>query len=53
MIRIDTELTPEKLLPRIERLFDLSAGKIRDIAAAFESTQGSPVFTVQGVLRRA
>ncbi len=48
MIRIDTELTPEKLLPRIDRLFDLSAGKIRDTATAFESAQGSPVFTVQG-----
>jgi hypothetical protein len=48
MIRIDTDLTPEKLLPRINRLFDLSAGKIREIAAAFESSQGSPVITVQG-----
>jgi len=48
MIHIDTELTPEKLLPRIDRLFDLSAGKIRGIAAAFESAQGSPVLTVQG-----
>jgi hypothetical protein len=48
MLRIDPDLTPEKLLPRIDRLFDLSAGKIREIAAAFESAQGSPVFTVQG-----
>jgi hypothetical protein len=49
MIRTHPDLTPEKLLPRIDRLFDLSAGKIRDIAAAFESARGSPVFTVQGV----
>ncbi|MGD0220690.1 MAG: glycosyl hydrolase [Terriglobia bacterium] len=48
MIRIDRNLTPEKLLPRIEHVFDLSAGKIRNIAAAFGASQGSPVFTVQG-----
>ena len=48
MIRIDTDLTPGKLLPRIDRLFEVSAGKIRDIASAFEAAQGSPVFTVQG-----
>jgi len=48
MLRLDPDLTSEKLLPRIDRLFDLSAGKIREIAAAFESAQGSPVFTVQG-----
>jgi hypothetical protein len=48
MIQIDSSLTPEMLLPRIGRLFDLSAGKIRAIAAAFENSQGSPVFTVQG-----
>jgi hypothetical protein len=48
MIRIDADLTPEKLLPRIDRLFELSAGKIREIAAAFETSQGSPVITVQG-----
>ena len=48
MIHIDPDLTPQKLLPRIDRLFDLSAGKIREIAAAFEDAQGPPVFTVQG-----
>ncbi len=48
MLRIDTDLTPGKLLPRIDRLFEVSAGKIRDIASAFEAAQGSPVFTVQG-----
>src|SRR5271157_2521873 len=48
MLRIDPDLTPGKLLPRIDRLFEVSAGKIREIAAAFETAQGSPVFTVQG-----
>lgn len=48
MIHIDHTLTAEKLLPSIGRLFDLSAGKIRAIAQAFENSPGSPVFTVQG-----
>jgi hypothetical protein len=48
MIHIDADLTPEKLLPRITRLFELSAGKIKAIAAAFESSTGSPVLTVKG-----
>jgi hypothetical protein len=49
MIRIDTELTPQKLRPRIERLFEISAGKIRAIEKAFDASRGSPVSTVQGV----
>ena len=48
MIHIDHTLTPQALLPRIERLFELSAGKIRAVAEAFESSPGSPVVTVQG-----
>jgi hypothetical protein len=49
MIRIDTELTPEKLKPRIERVFELSAGKIRTIEETFDASRGSPVSTVEGV----
>ena len=49
MIRIDTELTPEKLRPRIERLFEISAGKIRAIEKTFDASRGSPVSTVEGV----
>jgi hypothetical protein len=48
MVHIDPALTPHSLLPRIERLFELSAGKIRHISAAFEAKQGAPVFTVRG-----
>jgi len=48
MVHIDPALTPQSLLPRIERLFELSAVKIRAIAAAFEELPGAPVFTVQG-----
>lgn len=49
MIRIDTELTPGKLKSRIERVFELSAVKIRAIEQSWAGSQGTPVFTVQGV----
>jgi unsaturated chondroitin disaccharide hydrolase len=49
MIRILEDLTPEKLRPRIERLFDLSAQKIRAIEAAWDASRGAPVITAQGV----
>jgi len=49
MIGINPELTPEKLLPRIERLFETSAGKIRAIEKTFDAARGSPVSTVEGV----
>ncbi len=49
MIRIDPELTPEKLRPRIERVFEISAGKIRAIEKTFDASRGSPVSTVEGV----
>ena len=49
MIRINTELTPGKLLPRIERLFETSAEKIRAIEKTFDAARGSPVSTVEGV----
>ena len=49
MIRINPELTLEKLKPRLERLFEISAGKIRAIEKAFDASRGSPVSTVEGV----
>jgi len=48
MIQIDSTLTPASLLPRIERLFELSAGKIKALASAFASSPGPPVITVTG-----
>jgi len=48
MIQIDPQLTPEKLAPRIERLFEFSAAKLRSLANAFDASRGSPVLTVQG-----
>ena len=49
MIHIDTQLTPDKLRPRIERLFELSAGKIRAIEKTFDASRGSPVSTADGI----
>ncbi len=49
MMLINTELTPEKLRARLERLFEISAGKIRAIEKAFDVSRGSPVSTAEGV----
>ena len=48
MIRIDRSRAPEELLPRINRLFELSAEKIRSIEDSWRPEQGAPVFTVNG-----
>jgi hypothetical protein len=47
-LRIDNRLTTRKLLPKIERLFDLSAGKILSLEQAWKPSHGAPVFTVKG-----
>ncbi len=48
MIRIDRTRTPTDLVPEIDRLFDLSAGKIRSIEQTSRPGDGAPVFTVEG-----
>ena len=47
-VKINYQLTPRKLLPRIERLFELSAGKIISLEQAWKPSHGAPVFTVKG-----
>ena len=47
-IRLDRSLTPGKLVPRIERLFEVSAGKILDLEKTWQPSWGTPVFTVKG-----
>jgi unsaturated chondroitin disaccharide hydrolase len=49
MIRIDRTRTPRDLVRSIDRVFDLSAGKILAIEKSWRSDAGAPVFTVQGV----
>jgi unsaturated chondroitin disaccharide hydrolase len=49
MIRINAELTAEKLRRRVERLFEISALKIRAIDKVWNASKGAPVITVEGV----
>ncbi|HEY8549065.1 MAG TPA: hypothetical protein VIL35_03835 [Vicinamibacterales bacterium] len=44
----DRARTPADLLPKIERLFDASAAKIRATEESWNPADGSPVFTVDG-----
>jgi len=46
--RIDSKLTPQKLVPQLERVFELSAQKILSIEKSWKPEQGTPVFTVKG-----
>src|SRR2546423_7373541 len=47
-IKISSALTPKKLLPKITRLFELSADKINQIEKPWDPAEGTPVFTVKG-----
>lgn len=47
-VRIDPQLTARALRPRVERLFELSAGKILSIEREWETEKGAPVFTIKG-----
>jgi len=51
MLQIDFELSPDKLRSRLERLFELSAAKIRAIEQAWVPASGPPVVTVEGIYR--
>jgi len=48
MIESDSTLSPQKLRPKLERLFELSAVKIRALDQAWNPSHGTPVFTVKG-----
>jgi unsaturated chondroitin disaccharide hydrolase len=45
---VRADLTPQSLLPKLNRLFELSAAKIRSIEETWSPAQGSPVCTVDG-----
>src|SRR5262249_14611905 len=47
-LKIDKDITPKTLLPRIQRLFDLSAQKILNLEKSWPVGKGAPVFTVRG-----
>jgi hypothetical protein len=50
-MHIDRDRSPADLLPGIDRLFDLSAAKIRALEEAWPADAGAPVFTVEGIYR--
>src|SRR5438105_10431890 len=47
-IQIDGNVTPQKLVPEITRLFELSAQKLVSIEKTWKPQRGAPVFTVKG-----
>jgi len=47
-MKIDSTLTAQKLVPKIERLFAASAEKILAIERTWKPKDGTPVFTVKG-----
>src|SRR5258706_16312541 len=48
MIRLQPDLTAAALLPKVRRMFELSAAKIRSIEQTWSPSNGSPVCTVKG-----
>lgn len=48
MIRINSQLSPQALLPAIRRMWEASAPKIRSIEEFCDPAKGAPVFTVAG-----
>jgi hypothetical protein len=51
MMQADKTRTPRDLLPKIARVFALSAQKIRSIEETWRPEDGAPVFTAQGRYR--
>lgn len=47
-MKIDFTLDAKQLKNKIDRLWDVSAGKIRSIEKAYDPAKGTPVFTVRG-----
>jgi hypothetical protein len=47
-MHITRHLTPRDLLPKIDRMFELSAGKIHSLETSWPAAAGAPVFTVNG-----
>ncbi len=48
MVKVDQAITPASLGPAIERMWQASATKILSLEQAWQPSQGSPVFTVEG-----
>jgi unsaturated chondroitin disaccharide hydrolase len=48
VIDLATKISPPSLATKLDRLWDLSAQKIRAIETDFDTARGAPVFTVHG-----
>jgi hypothetical protein len=48
MLKIDHQLQPENLSKKLSLFWELSGGKIKNIDKNYDSSKGSPVFTVNG-----
>ncbi len=47
-MKIDYTLSPEKLISKAQRVFELSAGKIVSLEKSWKASNGTPVFTAKG-----
>ncbi|MCH8510561.1 MAG: glycosyl hydrolase [Kiritimatiellae bacterium] len=47
-MKINPDITPADLLPKIEKLWEISAAKIETLQKEYDHAKGSPVFTVNG-----
>jgi unsaturated chondroitin disaccharide hydrolase len=47
-INLNHQVTPRALLPKLRRVFELSAEKILDLEKKWDAASGTPVFTVRG-----
>ncbi len=47
-LKIDNQVTSQKLLPALTRLFDVSTQKMHSLQKTWDPAQGTPVFTSQG-----
>ncbi|MBA2305256.1 MAG: glycosyl hydrolase, partial [Acidobacteria bacterium] len=48
MMQFDRLRSPRDLVPAIDRMFEISAGKIRSLESSWPREAGAPVFTVNG-----
>ena len=47
-MQIDQKLKPSNLTKSLDRMFELAAKKVRDIDRSWDTSRGTPVFTVEG-----
>jgi unsaturated chondroitin disaccharide hydrolase len=48
MIKINEKLKPADLTKKLEKLWEMSAAKISNLEQTYDTSQGSPVFTIKG-----